>query len=386
MSIKKTFSLFNLILFVVIITSCHNTVRNDSYVIEGVVKNYEGKIYLFGYATPKYYFDNFKMDSAMVVNDKFEFKLAKESKFPLPFYLLTENDIMSERFILEPKNQKIIIDSLYFKVRPRIITKNSTINHEIDILFKRRKPFLETFKANTNAILSSDIPMESHAKLFNIERDKLTYKSDSVLVDFAKEYPNSFFSFWEIVIGQTGNGYSKEIEKAFNNLSDSIKETKIAKLFLEDLKNAKSLYPGNYFPKINLKNGELEGVAFNANENFEAEYILIDFWFSYCSPCIAQFPRLKGIYAEYHPKGLEIIGISTDKTSNIDNWNKTIDKHEIDWINLLDENGVESIKLSVNKFPTNFLLNRQRIILKKDISLDELEKLLIEYSNGKVKL
>ena len=129
-------------------------------------------------------------------------------------------------------------------------------------------------------------------------------------------------------------------------------------------------------PEINLKNKDLKNVVFNVSEHFGSKYILIDFWFSSCVPCIRQFPKLKELYKKFHPKGLEIIGISTDRTKDINKWNKVIRKNKINWKHLLDENTVESSRLSINSFPTNFLLNSEGIILKKNVSLDELELLL----------
>jgi peroxiredoxin len=373
--IKKT-KILNLALYILVAYSCKNPKIKDHHIIQGDIKKYESKIYLIQAVDSKYYFNKFQKDSTLVINGKFEFRLSNEIKYPLPFYLISENGDRSEKFILEPKSQRITLDSLHFNVKPKISNEGSTILYEQTVLNNKQKPLLERFMTATAAIANSNASKESYAELWDIERKKLSYRSDSVLVYFVKEYPDSYFSFWQIINALSGDGYTKEIEKAYNNLSAPIKETEIAKIFFEDLKVAKSLSLGNYFPEVKLKNKDMKDIIFQISNYHNSKYILVDFWFSYCSPCIRQFPGLKSLYKKYNPYGLEIIGISTDRTSDIENWKKIMEKNELNWINLLDENSIEAIKLSINKFPTNFLLNREGIILKKDISLEELEKLL----------
>ena len=63
-------------------------------------------------------------------------------------------------------------------------------------------------------------------------------------------------------------------------------------------------------------------------------------------------------------------------TKNVDNWHKVMEKHTIPWINVLDENGTETSPLGIISFPTNYLLNNEGVILRKNISLTDLELLL----------
>lgn len=56
----------------------------------------------------------------------------------------------------------------------------------------------------------------------------------------------------------------------------------------------------------------------------KSEYTLIDFWASWCGPCIASFPHLKNLYSSYDRDKIEIIGISIDTDNKA--WNKAIEK------------------------------------------------------------
>ena len=362
------------VLCLTVLLSCKKTESQEYYVIKGQIENYNGSIYLTKAVDSKYYFDNFNNDSTIVKNGKFEFKLSKKIETPLPFYIETD-ETRTYHFLLEPKNQQIIIDSLYYNVSPKIISENSTIPNEELILEERKSLALDEFKTEFKKIENADFPKDSIEKLAINARENFTLKSNIILTDFTKDYPDSYVAFWDIALVQMYNGFSKELEKAYNNLSPSIKQTKAAKLFEKGMLETKILSLGSNFPTLKLKNKELKELVFKAAENTNANYILIDFWFSYCGPCIAQFPKLKELYANY-PHNLKIISISTDKTNNIHNWHKIMEQKNIPWLNLLDENGNETSPLGINSFPTNYLLNKEGIIIEKNISIMHLEELL----------
>ena len=108
---------------------------------------------------------------------------------------------------------------------------------------------------------------------------------------------------------------------------------------------------------------------------------MIDFWFSYCKPCLAQFPKYKEIYNLNKVKGFEIIGISVDRKEDEANWLNTIKKYNLSWLQYLDKNEIVSQKLNIKSFPTNFLLDSNGVIVGKDFSPEDLENFLREKFN-----
>lgn len=59
----------------------------------------------------------------------------------------------------------------------------------------------------------------------------------------------------------------------------------------------------------------------------DGEYLLLDFWASWCQPCLQQIPDVQRVYEKYHPKGLNLIGISSDDDTQA--WRAAIDRYNI---------------------------------------------------------
>ncbi len=64
-------------------------------------------------------------------------------------------------------------------------------------------------------------------------------------------------------------------------------------------------------------------------EDYAGKTVLIDFWATWCGPCRGEIPNVKKLYAFYHEKGFEIIGISSDR--DVETLKKFIEKEEMPW-------------------------------------------------------
>lgn len=194
-------------------------------------------------------------------------------------------------------------------------------------------------------------------------------KKSTFLQDYIKKHPNSFIAFWMIVSDYRYVGYKKSFADNLRLFGNKVKNSAVYKAMMASIKTDLSLSEDRNFPRLILKDIDVAS-------KYGQKYTLIDFWFSYCKPCIDDMPKYKQIYERHKAKGFEYIGISTDRTQDISNWKKVIAKNGLVWQNLLDENGVIAKEYNINKFPTTFLVDPEGKILKKDITPEELEGFL----------
>lgn len=98
-------------------------------------------------------------------------------------------------------------------------------------------------------------------------------------------------------------------------------------------------------------------------------YTLLDFWASWCAPCIEEIPYLKKTYATYRDQGFEIVSISLDRDR--EDWRKALSEHTPDWIQLID-NGEAANVYQVRSIPYTLLIDQTGKIVAQDLRGDDL--------------
>ncbi|MBQ6578762.1 MAG: AhpC/TSA family protein [Bacteroidales bacterium] len=119
--------------------------------------------------------------------------------------------------------------------------------------------------------------------------------------------------------------------------------------YVKDLKEEMSLLiktepRDDYKPQyIDLEYSDIDGnpVRLSSVVNDPRNrYVLLDFWATWCGPCVRAFPQMKELYNEYHGKGLEIVSISIDESEK--RWKSFLQDNKFDWITIRDDLGGRS--------------------------------------------
>ena len=111
--------------------------------------------------------------------------------------------------------------------------------------------------------------------------------------------------------------------------------------------------------------------------SIKSRYILIDFWFSTCKPCIDGFPELIELYNKTSREDLTIIGISVDGPTMLPSWKAAIRKYQLPWINLSDpEYSIPYYRYGIESYPTQVLVDREYRIIGVNEGLVEVERIL----------
>ncbi|WP_418991709.1 redoxin domain-containing protein [Alistipes sp.] len=135
-------------------------------------------------------------------------------------------------------------------------------------------------------------------------------------------------------------------------------------------------------PYVNIEQNDAQGrpvslesvIADPANK-----YTLIDFWASWCGPCMGEVPHLKQTYDKFHKKGFEIYGVSFDE--NREEWLAAIEQNGMNWIQVSDLTGFNNPAAkdyAVQGIPANFLIDAQGKIVASNLRGEALYEKIAE--------
>ncbi|MCB9169741.1 MAG: TlpA family protein disulfide reductase [Flavobacteriales bacterium] len=109
------------------------------------------------------------------------------------------------------------------------------------------------------------------------------------------------------------------------------------------------------------------------------QYVLIDFWASWCRPCRMEMPNVKRVYERFHAKGFEILGVSLDRTH--DAWVKAIEQDGLPWKHVSDLgfwNNAAAQEYGVSSIPFTVLVDPDGKVIAKGLRGPALEQKLAE--------
>ena len=171
-------------------------------------------------------------------------------------------------------------------------------------------------------------------------------------------HPNTYSSFL-IFAEQMAMFDIDDAMNVFLHYSDNIKQSTLGQ------KINKSLIVDNV--PLSIVQNDSNGKPVSL-EKLRGKYVLVDFWASWCGPCMKEVPSLKSAYAEYKDKGFEIFGISLDNDRS--KWLEAIRKNEMNWIHTSDLKGWENVvakEFKIQSIPASFLLDKEGRIIAKNL-------------------
>ncbi len=207
-------------------------------------------------------------------------------------------------------------------------------------------------------------------------RERYGLQRADLLYEYIKLHPNSYIALWDIRhFASIPASYKYfDFEKLFSSFSQQMQQGSFMNALKEKIALSNRLQPGQVFPEEFFKGYEQTKNVIKEN----CRFYLIDFWYSHCGPCIAEFPRLKEIYNRFKSKGFNILSISIDTQQDEKDYRIAIQKYDLPWSHIWDKDGALSKKFNVNSFPTYILLDKDDRIIQYGIKTNQLEAFLKE--------
>ena len=122
---------------------------------------------------------------------------------------------------------------------------------------------------------------------------------------------------------------------------------------------------------------DFDGRARKLSE-FKGNYVLLDFWGSWCGPCLKQVPQLKIVHDRFRDRGFEILGIDYEIRAVAAAVRPLLKEKEITWPNATPESAKDLVKnrFRINSFPTLILLGPDGAVVEPDVRLSTLSATL----------
>lgn len=338
----------NLIIIITILSlfAC-NEQNEDQFTIDVDVRGkYSGYLYLI---------TTEKLDSSLITNGKSKFSGSVD--FPTKAGLITDTISGYDKdFYLENTDIEMEID----------ITKKDFGNGPTDWILINNVTGTETSRLRKN--------FENY-QISNSGKENWSKKLYDKLENLISENPNNRYVGDLLAEISSDSVLSKnQLSTLYQKLNQKTQDPFAIKKLEQKIYPERTLDIGDQVLDISGHNYSGKSIS---TKDYRGEFLLIDFWASWCKPCIDQFPKLNSWIEKFSDKDLIVVGVSLEKDQK--KWKNTIKKYDLSWPNIFSDEdlaGKLSRKYGINSIPFNVLIDKGGRILMKNVNEDQLKDVL----------
>ena len=347
-----------LIIISFIIISCKS---GNDFTIDGTIDADDGsKVYILQADQNN---QPFVKDSTVIKNSKFEF--SGQAATPEISYFQVEGVNGYVLSIIEAGkiNAEIYTDNLTTS-----LVTGTRSNNDFNKYRDETKSLVENINKlasdQQQAIFNNNIELASKLRkdISRNEQEIMLYEWDFIINN-----EDSYMSALLLEVFMVENKVNKDsIIEVYNTFSNRIKISNVGKNIADLLRQYEDpINVGELAPDFTAPS--LDGGNLTLSENL-GKVTLIDFWAAWCRPCRIENPNLVRLYKKYNSSGLQIIGVSLDRTK--EQWEKAISDDNLPWIhvsNLDFWNDPVARMYSIRAIPQSFLLDENGYVIAKNL-------------------
>ena len=267
------------------------------------------------------------------------------------------------------------------------------------VLFNRQQPYITVFLDNSNVTITGDkatidkskvIGSPSHTAFEQFNNSLEPYQSvfapdgeyDSAMLakamnlihDFVTTHKDSYITPLAVIrYNQIADDVVKT-EELYNILDPQLKVTAMGQYIAQQIAEGKINGTGTLLP--DFSQADTSGVPVKLS-SLRGNYVLVDFWASWCGPCRQENPNLVAAFNKYKSKKFTVLGVSLDKAKEA--WIDAIHMDGLAWTHISDLQGWQNSvaqQFQIFNIPQNFLIDPDGKVIGKNLRGPALERKL----------
>ncbi len=271
------------------------------------------------------------------------------------------SDITIFRFDRERVRFNARMDSIFVT---DFTARGSQINRDWSDIHTSYNPLL----IQSALLQCEDIPEKQYTE----RKNKIDEETINLCQNYIRQHPDKLISAYLL----SGTGSLDDMIEYADMISDDVRNSPFSVIFqnietakekkLKKQRQEESLAQGVNTSTSDFTLFDTEGNPFSLSA-LRGKWVVLDFWATWCGPCIASMPHLKEYYQKYAGK-FEIVGIANQSEEAA--WENMVKDMELPWINVINPKGVAKEKdltniYNIEGFPTYIILNKEGKIHKE---------------------
>ena len=327
-------------------------------------------------------------DSATVMNGKFEISAPYKEPGRYMFYSDYERKKKGGYtpygiLVTKPGNIDVKTD---METLANSIVKNAPENELYTAFIKEGAPARQQIQDKLNAKFGTDVinnltPKDPQYAVVSAYYNELNkdYNQGQIerLGSFIKLHPDAFASIYILNTMITIIPADKA-QLYYDELAPTYKNTSYAASIQKTIDAKKITAIGKIAP--DFEQPDTSGKMIRLSD-FKGQYVLLDFWASWCGPCREENPNVVKAYQKFHGKGFTVLSVSLDQSGKKANWLNAIHHDGLTWTQVSDLqfwNNAVAVLYGIKAIPQNFLIDKDGKIIAVNIKGDDLNKKLTE--------